>query len=139
MKLVKFFLVGVLLAAFTFFGTMVIEILLYVLAYSFQFLVPLVEGITKPDPTNPWTYFIMLPAIALSIFFSRKTIEANSLKEAIIEGFGWAVIQFSLLIAMYTMNNGFIGALERPEYQLISIGIFIGPLLNYVFKKASKL
>ena len=137
MKVVRFFQKGVILAVLTIILTLILEIVLWGTCLI---------GMSQNDILNPFIYLIVLPAIGLSKTFSRETnlynenlFEANSLKEAIIEGFGWAVIQFSLLIAMYTMNNGFIGALERPEYQLISIGIFIGPLLNYVFKKASKL
>jgi xanthine/uracil permease len=101
MKLVSFFLKGVLLAIFTFFVTEMIEILLYVLLFSFSFVSPLAEGLFTADLSNPWAYFIMLPAILLSIFFSRKTyslkeniFKANSLKEVFLKGL--AGLQYNL-------------------------------------------
>jgi hypothetical protein len=139
MKLVRFFLKGVLLAVFTFFVTEIIEILLYVLVYSFSFVGPLAEGVITSDLSNPWTYFIMLPAIALSIFFSRRTnslkeniFEASSLKEAFFEGFGWAAIQFGILIVI---SLGVQGAMEQFTFYLVSLGVFMGPLMDYVFRE----
>jgi hypothetical protein len=142
MKLVRFFLKGVLLALLTSFVTGVVGILLYVLSYGFGFAGPLAEGVVTADLSNPWTYFIMHPAIALSIFFSRKTyslqeniFEANSLKEALLEGFGWAAIQFGLLISIFTITSGIQRALEQFVIYLVTLGVFIGPLINYVFQE----
>lgn len=64
------------------------------------------------DPKNPWAYFIILPAIALSIFFSRRT---NSLKEALFEGFGWAAIQFVAIVAIYSMDTRDLSILCQLE------------------------
>jgi len=139
MKSVSFFLKGVLLTVFTFFVTGIIEILLYVLAYGYSFLGPLAEGVITADLSNPWAYFIMLPAISLSIFFSRKTnslkeniFEANSLKEAFLEGFGWAAIQFGLL---FLISLGFQGIFGQYMIHLVSLGVFMGPLMDYVFRE----
>jgi len=139
MKFARFFLKGVLLAIFTFFVTEMIEILLYVLLFSFCFVRPLAEGVVTADLSNPWAYFIMLPAILLSIFFSRKTyslkeniFKANSLKEVFFEGFGWAAIQFGIFIVISLV---IAGTLEQVAVYLVSLGIFIGPLIYYVFRE----
>ena len=135
MKLVRFFLKGVLLAYFTFIGTMIFGFVLWRLGLTSDYSMEL---------HPPSEYLLMLPAICFSILCSKRT---NSLKEAFLEGFGLAAVQFGLLIAFYASNpsiaevtgsSGIAGALKLPEVYLMSIGIFIGPLLNYLFNKVSK-
>lgn len=140
MKLVKYLLRGVLLAVFSLICTSIYQILIFILTFSFRIFIPFVGGMA--DLSNPWAYFIMLPPIALSRFFSRKTnsskeniFEINSLPEAFLEGFGWSAIQFGLLIAVSTINLGLQGALEQFTVYLVSIGVFIGPLMDYVLRK----
>lgn len=142
MKLVRFFLKGVLLAALAFISTVVTEVLLFSLSSSFGFVRPLAEGVITADLSNPWTYFIMLPSIALSIFFSRKTnslheniFGGNSLKEALLEGFGRAAILLGLLISIITIMSGIQRALEQFVIYLVTLGVFVGPLINYVFRE----
>jgi hypothetical protein len=140
MKVVKYFLRGILLAVFSLICASIYQILIFILTFYFRIFIPFVGGMA--DLSNPWAYFIMFPPIALSRFFSRKTksskeniFEVNSLKEAFLEGFGWAAIQFGLLIAISTINLGLQGALEQFTVYLVSIGVFIGPLMDYVLRK----
>ena len=141
MKSVRFFLKGVLLTVFTFFVTGVIGILLYVIPLSLNFFNPLAEDVFTVDLSSPWAYLIMLPAIGFSIFFSRRTnslkenvFEANSLKEAFLEGFGWAAIQFGIL-SILAISLGIQVPSEQFAVYLVSLGAFIGPLINFVFRE----
>jgi len=133
MKVVRFFQKGVILAVLTIILTLILEIVLWGTCLI---------GMSQNDILNPFIYLIVLPAIGLSKTFSRETnlynenlFEANSLKEAFLEGFGWAAIQFGLLSAISTISLGLIGDLALFTVYLVSLGAFIGPLTNYVFRE----
>ena len=94
------------------------------------------------DQTNPLVYLFMIPAILFSILFSRRNslkntfFEANSLKEALLEGVGWAIIQLVAQFIYYSIHGIDIpGVWQMLQTYLIAIGIFIGPLLNYAFNR----
>jgi hypothetical protein len=150
-KLAAFILEGFILAIITFGGTWFWTIFLFLLVAWGVPLNNLFLGYDiSNDPNNPLVYLIMIPAIAFSILFSRGNstyntsvitiFEANSLKEAVIEGVGWAAIQFVAIFAIYSMDiRDLAWVWQMIAIYLMPIGTFIGPLLNYVFNKASKL
>jgi hypothetical protein len=126
MKIVKFIVTGIFLAATSIIWTLFFAFVLYAVSVN-------TGSINFPSDFNPhnlMTYSIILPSIFLSILFS-SIIKTNKSIMALIQGVIWAAIQFALILIVGIQTQSLEQALENPMPYIVSIGIFIGSLLCF--------